>query len=478
MKHRLVIGVGLVLAGMVSATACIAGAGQPGAACRAHAASALAAFTHGKYAQTVAHFAPSIAGAATPEQMASAWTGLVAQFGAFQKAGPLAPHRVKGRDVLVAELTFAKGKLDAVVACNDSDQLTGFQFVPPSLLASMEGSAKGAKATPMAQLQALTAEHEHKPHEKIKARVLPDGVRVEPLAVASPYGPLPGALTLPSGKGPFPAVVLVQGSGQSDMDETIGTNKPFRDIAVGLARAGIASLRYDKRGFVYPAKAAQNQHFTVDDEVTDDAVTALRLLARQTSVDAHRVYVLGHSEGAMLVPRIVKRDRQVAGGVMLAAPARPLLTVMIDQTRELGPKRGVPEVQIKASVQALEDEQALLEKATHPPTGTFGNLPQSWLWSMHTYHQVKVARSLTRPLLIVQGGADFQVSPTQDFEAWKHALGARDNVTFHLFPGLSHLFRKAGPTRTVADYLEAGATDGAVIDVIGQWIKAQAARPL
>ena len=108
-------------------------------------------------------------------------------------------------------------------------------------------------------------------------------MRVQPLAVTSPLGPLPGVLTLPEGKGPFPAVVLVGGSGAHDRDETIGPNKPFRDLAVGLARHGIASLRYDKRTYAYGVQMA-GKAITVDDEVTDDALTASHVLGKQVQI--------------------------------------------------------------------------------------------------------------------------------------------------------------------------------------------------
>ncbi|HET8553333.1 MAG TPA: alpha/beta fold hydrolase [Rhodanobacteraceae bacterium] len=450
-------------------------AATPDMQCKIHAQAALEAFTHGQYKQTVEHFAPGIAGAVTPDKLESVWGALETRFGDFRKLGELTPRTVKGQAALVAPLTFAKGELDAVTACNDKDQLTSFGFVPPSMLASLEGKSKQGGASAMAQLLALTKKHENKPHQQVKARVEPDGVRIMPLSVPSPLGPLPGALILPAGKGPFPAVVLVQGSGQSDMDETIGPNKPFRDIAEGLARTGVASLRYDKRGFVYPEKMADNKHFTMDDEVTDDALAALQLLAKQKSVDPRRVFVLGHSEGALLVPRMLKRDPQAAGGIMLAAPARSLLTVLEEQAREQGTRLGLSKTQIAANLKAIAAERALLDKADpqHPPQGTFGHAPQTWWLSLHDYHQMAVAKSLSRPMLILQGGSDFQVSPEKDFDQWKKALDGRENVAFHLFPGLSHLFMEAGKTGTVADYIKPGKVSPQVIDVIADWIKAQ-----
>lgn len=457
-------------------------AGQPTAQCETRAQAALQAFTHDGYDKTAAHFAPGLASKATADKLHAAWNQFEAKFGTFQTLGKPAPRKIKGYAVLVAPLTFDHGNLDALITCNDSAQITGFRFVPASMLpaASNAKQADAASALPpgMARFVSVTKAHSLAPHQAVKAHVEADGVRVIPLTVSSPLGPLPGVLTLPAGKGPFPAVVLVQGSGSSDMDETIGPNKPFRDMADGLARAGIASLRYNKRNYVYAKKTADNPTPTVDDEVTDDALTALHLLAKQEHVDPHRIFVLGHSLGAQMAPRIATRDPQVAGVVMLAAPARPLLAVMQQQVREDGPRQGMSQAQIDAAVKADAAEAALLDKAdpAHPPKGTFFHAPQSYWLSLHDYHQVAVAKKLSRPLLILQGGSDFQVSPTQDFSVWKRALGDRSDVTFHLYPGLSHLFRPAGKTKTLADYLQPRATDPKVISDIARWIKAQPAR--
>ncbi|HET7561778.1 MAG TPA: alpha/beta hydrolase [Rhodanobacteraceae bacterium] len=465
----------IVVAGIAHAAAGLAAPAT--AQCRGHGAAALDAFTHGRFGEVPRHFAPAIASKATADTLQDAWRQLEAAYGAFTRAGDLQPGRVDGHDVLAAPITFAHGDLDAVVSCDAADRIVEFRFAPPSQVGDAASNGKASPADAMARLQAATKAHEHAPAASIKARVGPDGVRVLPLDVPSPFGPLHGALTLPAGHGPFPAVVLVQGSGASDMDETIGPNKPFRDIADGLARAGIASLRYDKRTFTYAARSATNDRFTVDDEVTDDALAALHLLAQQKSIAPRRVFVLGHSEGAMLVPRIIQRDASVAGGIMLAAPARPMLAVAADQVRELAAKSGLPESAVEANLKAIAAEQALLDKADpeHPPQGRFGPAPQSWWLSLHDYHQVAVAKALKQPLLIAQGGRDFQVSPTLDFDAWKQALASKPGVTFHLYPGLGHLFRPAGKSGTVADYVEPGAVDPQVIADIADWIKAQPA---
>lgn len=454
-------------------------AAPPTAQCKADGQDALAALTQGKFKQATMHFSPDAASHVSPEVLQTSWQQLLSQLGAFKSLGRLAPLQLDGNDMLATTMTFADGKLGALVACDADNRIGTFRLVPAASLDAAAKPATGSKPPPdIAAMQALKADlvaRQRAPHPPVKARVEADGVRVQPLAVPSPVGSLRGALTLPAGQGPFPAVVLVAGSGPNDLDETVGPNKPFRDIADGLAKLGVASLRYDKRTFAHGAKAAAQPRFTVDDEVTDDALAAARLLAQQKSVDSRRVFVLGHSEGAMLAPRIVQRDPQLAGAIMLAAPARPLLEVSRQQTRDLAAKLGASPDQIAAALRANEVEQALLDKADprHPPAGEYGGVPQSFWLSLHDYRQAAVAKSLPQPLLILQGGSDFQVSSTLDFDKWKQALAGKPNATFHLYPGFSHLFRPVGETGTLADYLKPGPVAPRVIDDIANWIKAQ-----
>ena len=149
------------------------------------------------------------------------------------------------------------------------------------------------------------------------------------------YGELPGILAMPEGEGPFPAVVLLQGSGPSDMDETVGSLKPFRDLAEGLAAQGIAVYRFDKRSYVYGNELAAKKDITLQDEYIEDAVNAVRLLAGQDRIDPDRIFVLGHSLGGNAVPAIARELRQAPvkarGYIMMAASPRPLDVLMREQ---------------------------------------------------------------------------------------------------------------------------------------------------
>ncbi len=418
-------------------------------ACVAHAQAALQALTTEHFHQAVQDFSPQTAKTVTPDALAQAWKQIQGRAGVFQSLGDLHSVTLSGQSLWLASLRFSKSRIAALIDCDEADRLRMLRLVPASMLPA---SVRQAPASAASNASSAPV----------------SGVLTQVVEVPTPVGPLGGTVTLPEGAGPFPAVVLVHGSGPHDRDEGIGPNKPFRDLAIGLARHGVASLRYDKRSFVYGAKVEPGKPFTVDQEVTDDAVAALKVLAGRDGIDARRVFVAGHSLGGMLAPRIAARVPNLAGVVLLAAPARHLLEVSRQQVRE----SGASDADIATSEAALQAEIALLAKAdpAHPPAGEFAHVPQSYWLSLHRYDQVAAAKALAVPMLVLQGGADFQVSPDADFGRWKQALGKRDDVVFHAYPGLGHLFMKAGPHHDVSDYSTPGHVDPRVIADIARWI--------
>lgn len=428
-------------------------------ACMVHSLASVNAIVQGDYKAAGKYFSPAIANQLPPTKIEQVWRSVQMEAGKYQDHGAAQQLRVDGQFAVVLPATFAHAKLDFFYVCDSRSLITTMRLAPPvQLNAAIESNRRAGEVRVPAE-----------------ATIAANGARVKSLLVPSPYGPLRGALTMPSGQGPFPAVVLIGGSGPSNLDEAVGGSKPFQDIADGLAATGIASLRYDKRLADYPLKTGANVDFTVDDEETNDALAALQLLTRQPQIDQRRVFVLGHSEGGMLAPRIGRRVPTLAGLILLAAPARQLLTVIQEQVQNQGQRLGLPEAQIQISENAFNAEQKLLAEADprHPPRGFFGGAPQSWWLSLHDYNQVAVAESLSLPMLIMQGGGDFQVSPKNDFDYWKKALAGRSDVTFRFYPGLSHLFTPAGKTGTTADYKNPAHVDPKVITDIADWIKAQ-----
>jgi dienelactone hydrolase len=257
----------------------------------------------------------------------------------------------------------------------------------------------------------------------------------------------------------------VQGSGPEDRDETIGPNKPFRDLAEGLASKGIAVLRYDKRTLVYQQKMASMHSWTAEQETIQDAINAARLLQHQPKVEPRHVFVLGHSLGGYLAPRIAKQDPAITGLIILAGNVRPVTEAILEQEKYLGATpQQLAEIQKQiAQIKALKPGQQ--------SAGTILGAPPSYWLDLRNYHPRAVAKSLQIPMLILQGGRDYQVTKT-DFDLWKSALAGKSNVTFHLFPDLNHLFMPGQGKSTPAEYNKAGHVAVRVIEQIAVWVKA------
>ena len=427
-------------------TPALAQTAPPAAAtdCTTRAQSILRSLKAGDYDKAGAHFDERMRQAVPSDKLEQLWaTVLPAQAGQLEHAeNPQSRDIGNGTTVVTVPLKFSKAWIDLQVACSADNQVSGLFFRPGSAPESADPSAG-------------LSDNEH------------------PLAVKTPLGPLPGILVLPrSGKPPFPAVVLLAGSGSLDKDETIGPNKPLRDIAQGLAKHGIASLRYDKRTHAYGEKMA-GKNISVDDEVTTDAVTAAHMLSVQRGIDPKRVFVLGHSLGALMAPRVGQRDPQLAGLILLAAPTRLDLDLVLRQTRYLLNLQNADQAKRDQALKPLIEARDTLAHADpdHPPSGQFFHAPASyWLGLMH-YDAVDVASKLKMPMLILQGKRDYQVTMQDDFDKWKKAFAGNPRVTLRSFSGLSHLFMPAGDPPSPADYAKAGHVDQAVINQISQWIK-------
>ena len=270
------------------------------------------------------------------------------------------------------------------------------------------------------------------------------------------YG-LPGTITIPNGKGPFPAMVLVHGSGPQDRNETIGPNHPFADIADGLSSRGIVVLRYDKRTMMHSAMIA-----TVDDEVVVDAVAAVALLRARRDVLGDRIFIVGHSLGAMLAPEIAKKAEQVAGIVMLAPAGRKIPQTVVQQVRFLGQM---------SPGQLAETERQADELSAHKmaPGDTFLGAPASYFYDLDARDEVAIARSLGVPILILRGGRDYQVID-EDIRHWQDGLKGVANVKVETFPALNHLFISGEGKPNPAEYETPGHVDQAVVEAIADFV--------
>ncbi len=287
-------------------------------------------------------------------------------------------------------------------------------------------------------------------------------------------GELPGTLTVPEGEGPFPAVVLVHGSGPNDRDETVMNLRPFRDLAEGLAEKGVVVFRYDKRTWVYGERLAQEKDVTLMDETVEDAVSAVQVLLRQEKIDPERIWVLGHSLGATAIPVIdgeLKRlGVPVRGYVMMAASARPLDVLMREQIEylyslmdEITPEQQAEKDALLEDLDRLRDPDALTDEDS-----VAGAPALYWKW-LAAYDQLKAAEEINLPCLLLQGEEDYQVT-MEDFALWQQAFGEKENWKLISYSGLTHPFTPGLKAEGSGAYARTEKVDGQVIGDIAAFI--------
>jgi pimeloyl-ACP methyl ester carboxylesterase len=305
---------------------------------------------------------------------------------------------------------------------------------------------------------------------------------------------LAGTLTIPAGAGPFPAVLLINGSGPNDRDETILGHKPFLVIADALTRRGVMVLRLDKRGV--GASTGGSPDLTTADYAAD-ARAALAWLRRRPEAAAGRLGLLGHSEGAEIAPMLAADDPKVAFLVLLAAPAVPGDQLLLAQSRALLEAQGAPADRVLAAARANRDIYAIaksdlpedeaydqvmarLKEAGAPATAVAAMARQGlspWVrWFLR--HDPRPALAKVRcPVLALYGSKDLQVVPVQNVPELRAALKADPQATVTDLPGLNHLFQTAD-TGSPRDYGQIQETIApAALALIVDWVVRTTAAP-
>jgi dienelactone hydrolase len=398
-----------------------------------------------EFAKAVENFDSVMTKAMPEEKLKETWQTVIKQAGQFKKQKGTRTETLPKFDVVYVICEFEKGALDVKVVFNREKQISGLWFSP--------------------------AQKEYTPPDYVKLSSFEE----KEVLIGSGEWILPGTLTLPAGKENFPAVVLVHGSGPNDRDESIGPNKPFRDLAWGLASRGIVVLRYEKRTKAHGRKLKDFKgNFTVKEETIDDALAAVELLRGVEGIDAQKIFVLGHSLGGMLVPRIGLLDPDIAGFIILAGATRPADEAILEQTDYIIMLDGKITESEKARLdeiqKTVEKIRNLKESDLHPEKeNLLGAPPEYWL-DLRDYDPPATAKRLRQPMFILQGGRDYQVTE-KDFENWEKSLSSRQNVLFRLYPDLNHLFIAGKGKPTPSEYSRAGHVDKQVIDDIASWIE-------
>jgi dienelactone hydrolase len=385
--------------------------------------------------------------AALPEsKLQESWQNLIIDAGTLLNINIESTMEMENYRIVVVRCQFQMNNIDVQVVFNENKQISGLNFTPTNF--------------------------EYHPPDYV------DESAFDELDVTIGEGKwaIPGTLTIPKDTGPFPGLILVHGSGPNDRDQTIGPNKTFRDLAWGLATNGIAVLRYDKRTFTHGKEFTPEilEKLTVKEEVIDDALLAVQLMLQKKEVNSEQIFLLGHSLGATIAPRIAQQTDKLAGIIIMAGITRLLEDTIVEQFTYLYSLDGEITPQQKEELEALKlkvENVKNLEKSDVSANDLPLGIPPAYWKDLTENNQVIIAESLKIPILILQGGRDYQVLESEDFKEWKNALNSHDNVQFKLFPQLNHLFVAGEGKSTPQEYMNEGHVNLEVIKTVLNWIK-------
>jgi dienelactone hydrolase len=408
-------------------------AAQPAPDPAATARKALDAVLAGKYADFSQMCTPELQKDLPPDALAK----IVAQtktLGAVEKVDDPQTNKIGPNTVFVFPVKFAAQSINFRLLINAAGQVSGFFMLPGEMAWKRPDYSK------------------------------PDSFTERALTLGAADWKLPATLTMPAGTGPFPAVVLVHGSGPNDRDETVGGVKVFKDLAEGLASRGIAVVRYEKRTKLYGTRIAAMKTFTLHDETVEDALKAVALVRTQPGIDGKRVFVIGHSLGGYAAPRIAAEDPQIAGLILMAGNARHLEDLVVEQVQTMG---GAPKALDNAKM--LQAKVKSLEAGDEDSPSVLGAPVTYWL-DLKDYDPVADAARLAMPMLILQGARDFQVT-MKDFELWRAGVGKNKGVEMKSYPALNFLFVAGEGKSTPAEYAKPGHVAPEVVEDIAAFVK-------
>ncbi|MES2762790.1 MAG: DUF3887 domain-containing protein [Bacteroidota bacterium] len=374
------------------------------------------------------------------------WGTIPKYMGEYKGYSTVESSKKDSMDIVAVRCQFEKTKMDLQFAYYNSNKIMGMYFVPPK--------NKTAYNTP-----------EYAQSNKYYETKIP--VKTGTLT-------LPGALCVPNNIKNPPVVILLAGSGPNDKDESIGPNKGLKDLAIGLASNGIATYRYDKRTLTYGKEISQQMDkFGIEQEVIEDALSAINILKKNPDFKNSKVYIAGHSLGAMSAPLIASKSKAVSGIILLAGNARPLEDLLVEQytyiygldSLNASEKKEIET--LVAQTKTIKDPKLLkAAKKEDLPLGL-----TSYYWqSLTKYNQVQTAKKLKQPILVLQGERDYQVTMT-DFNLWKQNLSDNSKNQFISYPALNHLFMKGEGRSVPAEYEKQGNVEEKVITDISAWIK-------
>lgn len=404
----------------------------------------------GRFTEMRDLFQPSLRDLVTAEVLKASWETEIGRQGAVTAVG--APRRettANGPVVVRVPVTCEHGGFTLVASVSESGRLLGLQLAPP------------AAAEPIAPWQA-------------PAYVDRGGFDEEEVTLGTGSLSVAATISVPVGAARRPGLVLLAGSGPLDRDETIGRNKPFKDLAWGLATHGFAVIRFDKVTYTHGAALRDARQFTLDDEYLPQARAAVEVLRHHPAVDPRRLFLLGHSLGGTVAPRVAAAEPSIAGLVILAGGAQPLHWAIVRQARHLAALNPETAAAARPGIEALSEKARLVDSPelslSTPPSELPLGTPASYWLDLRDYDAAALAATLHKPMLILQGGRDYQSTVDDDLARWKAALAGRPGVTVRVYPNRNHLFTSGTGPLSPAEYEPAQHVDPEVVDDIAAWI--------
>jgi uncharacterized protein len=243
----------------------------------------------------------------------------------------------------------------------------------------------------------------------------------------------------------------------------------------------VAVLRFDKVTYAHGEKVVQDRNFILADEYLPQAIAAIHLLRGHPGIDAGRIVVAGHSLGGTVAPRVAAAEPSVAGLVILAGGTQPLYWAAVRQVRYLASLNPATAAASGPAIEAMTRQAETVDSPDLSPSTLDGELPFGvpapyWL-DLRGYDPAATAAALGKPILILQGGRDYQATVAEDLAGWKAGLADRRDVTIHVYDADNHLFVPGSGPSSPAEYEQADHMDPAVITDVAGWIATALPQP-
>lgn len=401
-------------------------------------------FSSQKFDSLSGMMAPQIKKYMNEDRLDMTWNDMIDKYDSLVKINETSITFKDSITITETKIEFVKKSFNYKVTFNSKQQIIGMYFLNTQV-----------QHTPPDYINALN-------FVEYKIAVPTKGIKAE------------GVLSMPRRVKQAPLVIIVGGSGPTDKDGTVGPNKPYLDIAWGLAQQGIAAYRYDKR-IVNRANIQSDKlnEMTIDDEYVDDIKNIIKYFKQDKRIDAKQIFILGHSQGGYIIPYLAKNIKSIKGFIGMAAGYSSLLEVIpnqVDYLMGLNPNDNSSKAAyLKMKNQIVYTRNHLYDKNINMDS-VFQGVGIKYLQHMEANSPAKLARYIKhKPLLLIQGERDYQV-PTTELEQWKRITDSTSTKVI-LYPKLNHLMMEGEGLSTPAEYAKPNNVPYDVADAIKKWIE-------